>query len=78
MCGKGLALLDAYQRAATAYAESVSEMFTRIGITPRHEYDQLRLASEVARKNSELAREALERHQREHSCQRINQAMRAG
>jgi hypothetical protein len=68
MCAKGLDLLAAFNRAAIAYSESVSQMNRRIGISPPWEFESLRLDSEAARRNAELARQALEAHQREHHC----------
>jgi hypothetical protein len=72
MCEKGLDLLAIYDRAAAAYSGSVSAMNRRIGTSPLWEYEALRLDSELARKNAERAREALEAHEREHHCRRPN------
>jgi hypothetical protein len=67
-CEEKMRLLVAYQRATDAYSKAVTELVTKMGVTPKAEYDALNSAAEQARYGSMDARDRLERHTADHGC----------
>ena len=78
MCEVRISLLGDYTVKATACDEAIEQLHQRIGISPHEEYQRLRRAFEVARKQADQARLRLEQHVAEHLCARDEVAMAAG
>ena len=61
-------LIAEYQKAAEVYAQSVNGLAHHIGGLTLAEYDQLRLATQRAKRSMHEARKNLETHISEHQC----------
>lgn len=67
-CSKKTQLLADYQSATARFSLAVTDLNEKMGVSPKSEYDRLRMAADDARMKSEEARLALERHTAEHGC----------
>jgi len=61
-------LLAEYQTASVAYSKAVSDLARNVGRMSKIEYEQLRLATELAAKRTQEARDNFEAHTYEHQC----------
>lgn len=68
-CPTKTALLIAYQEATKLYADELVKLAQKIGVSPREEYESLRIIAEKARRLSLKALEALDAHTHEHGCE---------
>lgn len=68
MCEEKRRLLIGYEAATQAHFRAMNDLRTKMGVSPKDQYDQLFKATEEARSRSEAARTALLQHIREHKC----------
>ncbi len=68
LCRAGMTLLTNYKVATAAYAECVSELHRRIGVSSKSEYELLKGRCEEGRHEADRAFTELERHVKEHGC----------
>jgi hypothetical protein len=68
LCEQKERLVKEFAAAADEYSAAVARLQARTAISPKAEYERLRMAVEVARLGSEEARLALERHTASHDC----------
>jgi hypothetical protein len=67
-CEEKVQLVNSFAAAADQYSAAIAELRARMAISPKQEYERLRIAVEVTRLASEEARIALERHTASHHC----------
>jgi hypothetical protein len=67
-CDEKNRLATQYEASTTKFAEAVTELRKKMGVSARNIYLQLDRAANEARVQSEQARLALERHIATHDC----------
>jgi hypothetical protein len=67
-CTEKQRLGAAYETGTRQFAEAVSELQQKMGVSSKTEYDRLSRAADEARVKSEQARLALEEHISMHRC----------
>ena len=67
-CPEKLRLMEEYQAATAEFSRTLKVLNQKIGVLSGQEYEKIRKFTEQARKRSEAARQALDRHIREHGC----------
>jgi hypothetical protein len=68
LCEEKGRLVKKFAAAADHYSAAIAKLQARMAISPREEYERLRMAVEVTRLASEAARLALEQHTASHNC----------
>jgi hypothetical protein len=68
LCEAKTELFLAYQKAAEAYSQAVSELARHTGTVPHIEYERLRKMTDTTRDVCTAARDALDVHTYEHGC----------
>ena len=61
-------LISDYETAIKKFSEAVTELQTKMGTTPKLEYERLYRAADEARLKAEQARVAVEQHTAAHHC----------
>jgi hypothetical protein len=67
-CMEKTRLLGEYEITAATFAAAVTELHSKTPVSPKADYQKLKLAAERARLASEMARLALEQHTSSHHC----------